>query len=175
MNSSILNSIGLGNLDIGLVIIILLAVIVVLVVITIINLMNINKLKKKYAFFMKGRNAKSLENEIFKMFEENEKIKSDIEKDQRNIKALNKQIHTTFQKMGLVKYDAFDQMGGKLSFCLALLDEDDNGFLLNSVHSTDSSYSYIKRIEKGQCNMDLGNEEQAALTRAKQGEMNEAG
>lgn len=175
MNSKILDSIGLGKMDVGLILIILLVICIALIVVTILNFLNISRLKKKYAFFMKGRSAKSLENEIIKMFEENEQIKSDIEKNQKNIKALTKQIHTTFQKMGLVKYDAFDQMGGKLSFCLALLDEEDNGFLLNSVHSTDSSYSYIKRIENGQCNMDLGGEEAAALARAKQGEINEAG
>ena len=44
-------------------------------------------------------------------------------------------MESAYQKMGLVKYDAFNQMGGQLSFSLALLDENNNGFIINSVHS----------------------------------------
>ena len=109
-----------------------------------------------------------------KLFEDNRRMKDDIGKNIKDIKSLNKQIRTTYQKMGLIKYDAFSQMGGKLSFCLALLDEDNDGFLINSVHGTDSSYSYIKRIVSGQSNMDMTNEEKAALNKAVQGENDEA-
>jgi len=57
-------------------------------------------------------------------------------------------------------------MGGKLSFCLALLDENNNGFILNSVHSTEGCYSYTKSIEKGECKISLGEEELKALNMA---------
>ena len=63
-------------------------------------------------------------------------------------------------------FDAFNQMGGKLSFCLALLDENNNGFILNSVHSTEGCYSYTKEIQNGICEISLGNEEEKALNMA---------
>ena len=72
----------------------------------------------------------------------------------------------SFNKVGIVKYDAFNQMGGKLSFCLALLNEKDNGFIMNSVHSSEGCYTYIKEIKAGICNIDLGNEEKQALSEA---------
>lgn len=75
-------------------------------------------------------------------------------------------MESTFQKIGIIKYDAFNQMGGNLSFCLALLDENNNGFILNSVHSTEGCYSYTKQITKGQCKIDLGKEEAEALQMA---------
>ena len=65
--------------------------------------------------------------------------------------------------MGLIKYDAFSQMGGQLSFSLALLDENNNGFIINSVHSTDGCYSYTKEIKNGECAIALGKEEEEAL------------
>ena len=65
---------------------------------------------------------------------------------------------------GLVKYDAFNQMGGQLSFSLALLDENNNGFIINSVHSSEGCYSYTKEIKLGQCAIDLGAEEAEALS-----------
>ena len=72
-------------------------------------------------------------------------------------------METTFQKVGLVKYDAFPQMGGKLSFSLAMLDEKNNGYIINSVHGSDGCYTYSKEIRAGKCDLVLGTEEQKAL------------
>ena len=163
MNNSFLNNLGLGNLDIGVVILVLCIIILILLVINITNICSISKLKKKYNKFMTGKNAKSLENEIVALFEDNKFIKTSIDKNKKDIRTLYKNMESTFQKIGIIKYDAFNQMGGKLSFCLALLDENNNGFILNSVHSTDGCYSYTKQIENGICKISLGDEEERAL------------
>lgn len=166
MNNSFLNSLGLGTLDIGVVILVLCIIIVILLVINITNICSINKLKKKYHKFMTGKNAKSLENEIIALFEDNKFIKSSIEKNKKDIRTLYKNMESTFQKIGIIKYDAFNQMGGKLSFCLALLDENNNGFILNSVHSAEGCYSYTKEIINGESSISLGEEEKQALLKA---------
>ena len=150
MNNSFLNNLGLGSLDIGVVILVLCIIILILLVINITNICSINKLKKKYNKFMTGKNAKSLENEIIALFEDNKFIKSSIDKNKKDIRTLYKNMESTFQKIGIIKYDAFNQMGGKLSFCLALLDENNNGFILNSVHSAEGCYSYTKEIINGE-------------------------
>ena len=166
MNNSFLNSLGLGTLDIGVVILVLCIIIVILLVINITNICSINKLKKKYHKFMTGKNAKSLENEIIALFEDNKFIKSSIDKNKKDIRTLYKNMESTFQKIGIIKYDAFNQMGGKLSFCLALLDENNNGFILNSVHSAEGCYSYTKEIINGESSISLGEEEKQALLKA---------
>ena len=166
MNNSFLNSLGLGTLDIGVVILVLCILIVILLVINITNICSINKLKKKYNKFMTGKNAKSLENEIIALFEDNKFIKSSIDKNKKDIRTLYKNMESTFQKIGIIKYDAFNQMGGKLSFCLALLDENNNGFILNSVHSAEGCYSYTKEIINGESSISLGEEEKQALLKA---------
>ena len=79
---------------------------------------------------------------------------------------LNKNMERTFQKMGIVKYDAFNTMGGQLSFSLALLDGNDDGFIINSVHSSEGCYSYTKEIKGGTSSITLGQEEQRALDEA---------
>lgn len=166
MNNSFLNNLGLGSLDIGVVILILCIIILILLVINITNICSINKLKKKYSKFMTGKNAKSLENEIIALFEDNKFIKSSIDKNKKDIRTLYKNMESTFQKIGIIKYDAFNQMGGKLSFCLALLDENNNGFILNSVHSAEGCYSYTKEIINGESSISLGEEEKQALLKA---------
>lgn len=166
MNNSFLKGMGLDNLDIGIVILVLFVLVLILLVLNITNICSIIKLKKKYKKFMTGKNAKSLENEIIALFEDNKFIKTSIEKNKKDIRALYKTMESTFQKIGIVKYDAFNQMGGKLSFCLALLDENNNGFILNSVHSAEGCYSYTKEIINGESSISLGEEEKQALLKA---------
>lgn len=87
-------------------------------------------------------------------------------KDQRAIRELKSSFSDTYQKTGIVKYDAFDEMGGKLSFVLVLLDGRDNGILLNVMHSRDDCYTYIKEIKRGSSYVELSGEEQIALEKA---------
>lgn len=173
MGSTFLSNIGLGNIDLGIVILAMIVVLIVILVITVMNSLKIGRFTAKYESFMKGRSAKSLEEEIAMMFEENRAMKAEITQNKRDIKSIYKQLSKAYQKLGFVKYDAFEQMGGKLSFCIVMLDEEDNGFLLNSVHSNDSNYSYVKRIVEGKCKQELSGEELSALNKALQGEANE--
>ncbi len=166
MNSNILQSIGLGNLDIAYLFLILLVFIVVLFVIIILQMKKLNRLQKRLSKFMTGKDAKSLEKDIVGLYEDNKFLKINVDKNKKDIRTLYKNMEHTFQKIGLIKYDAFQQMGGKLSFSLALLDENNNGFILNSVHSTEGCYTYTKEIKNGECAISLGEEEQQALDMA---------
>lgn len=166
MNNSFFNSIGFGYLDIGIILLILAAIILILIILNIVNICSISKLKKKYGKFMQGKDVKSLENEIIGLFDDNKFIKNAIDKNRRDIETLYHKFESSFQKIGIIKYDAFSQIGGKLSFCLALLDENNNGFILNSVHSSDGCYTYTKTIKNGKCQISLGEEESQALNDA---------
>ena len=90
-------------------------------------------------------------------------MKVTVDKNKKDIRKLFHNMEYTYQKCGIVKYDAFQQMGGKLSFSLALLNERNDGFILNSVHSSDGCYSYTKEIIGGECKISLGEEEESAL------------
>lgn len=167
MNSGILNAIGIGNLDPAIIFIILIVLIIALFVLFIINANKLKKLEKKYNKFMQGKEAESLEEEIVGLFHDNRLIRSENEKNRKDIIDINRRMARTFQKIGLEKYDAFNQSGGKLSFSLCLLDENDNGFLLNSVHGTDGiNYAYSKEINAGVADVELSNEEKKALEQA---------
>lgn len=163
MNSQILNYIGLGGIDIGYILIGMSAMIVLSFLLIIILMIKVSKWKKKYSIFMQGKDAKSLEQDIIGLYEDNKFVKIAIEKNKNNIRELFKKHELSFQKFGIVKYDAFQQMGGQLSFSLVLLNENDNGFIINSVHSTEGCYSYSKEIKNGECSISLGEEEKKAL------------
>ena len=167
MNSGIFSAIGLGALDPAILFIVLLVLIIVLFILLLSVNSKYRKLEKKYYKFMKGKEAESLEDEIVGLFHDNRKIRQENEQNHKDIVDINRRLGRTFQKIGLQKYDAFNQMGGKLSFALCMLDENDNGFLLNSVHSTDGlNYSYAKDINAGVADVELSGEEKKALDKA---------
>ena len=89
----------------------------------------------------------------------------------KNIEELFANMKCSYQKVGLVKYDAFNEMGGKLSFSLAMLNGKDDGFVLNAVHSREGCYTYIKEIVGGNSIIVLADEEQEALNMAKEANM----
>ncbi len=166
MSSNLLQRIGLGGLDIAYVLIAMIVLIIILFVLIIIQFNKLNKLQKKYAKFMKGKDAKSLEQNIAGLYDDNDYIKQEAEKNRKDIKDIQKKMEYCYQKLGIVKYDAFSQMGGQLSFCLALLNEKDDGFILNSVQSSEGCYTYTKEVKKGECAITLGEEEKKALDQA---------
>ncbi len=163
MNYNLLSEMGLGNFDLTYLFIGMLTLIIILLIIMITQMVRLSKLTKKYKKFMGGKNAKSLEKDIVGLYEDNKFLKTSMEKNRKDIQTLYRKFEGAFQKVGIVKYDAFNQMGGQLSFSLALLDENDNGFILNSVHSTEGCYSYTKEIKGGLCEISLGDEEKQAL------------
>lgn len=163
MSSNFLNSIGLGWMDIGYILLGIIVLVVILLIVIIVQIAKTSKLKKRYEKFMQGKDAKSLEKDIVELYENNHALKSMTDTNRQDIKKLYKNMELTFQKIGIVKYDAFQQMGGKLSFSLALLNENNDGFILNSVHSSEGCYSYTKEIKGGECEISLGNEEEKAL------------
>lgn len=166
MSSNFLNSVGLGNIDIGYIFLGLVITIVVLLILIVLAFTQISHFKKKYNKFMLGKNGGSLEEDIMTLYEDNRFIKNSIDKNREDIKELFKRHELALQKIGLVKYDAFKEMGGKLSFALALLDEKNNGVLINSVHSSDGCYSYTKKIVDGDSQIALSTEEKVAVERA---------
>ncbi|MCM1173456.1 MAG: DUF4446 family protein [Blautia sp.] len=166
MNYDLLRMIGLGNLDITYIFIGLIVFLLIILILVIIQMVKLSNMTKKYKKFMLGKNAKNLEKDIFGLYEDNKFIKSSIDKNEKDIRTLYRNLEKAFQKIGIVKYDAFAQMGGQLSFSLALLDENNNGFVLNSVHSTEGCYTYTKEIKHGECDIELGDEERQALNMA---------
>ncbi len=166
MSSPLMEYLGIAGMDIAWIFIAIFVLLIVLIVLLVLQIVKCNNLKKKYEKFMKGKDAKSLEQDIIALFEDNKFIKEESEKNRKDIREIYRRMEYCYQKIGLIKYDAFNQMGGKLSFCLCLLNDKNSGFILNSVHSSDGCYSYTKEIKKGECELSLGEEEQKALDMA---------
>ena len=146
----------------------LVAAVVLLLILYIVNIVQMSKLKKNYRIFMEGKDAKSLEDTLVKRLDQIDGLIDANAANEMQITQLFENMKSTFQKVGLVKYDAFNEMGGKLSFSLALLNENNDGFVMNAVHSREGCYTYIKEIVGGNSIIVLADEEQEALNIAKE-------
>lgn len=164
--SKLFDSLGIGKIDIGILILTLFILLVILIITAIIAIVKMVRMENKLNAFLCGKDGMSLEESILSVHEENKYLKSCADRNKKDIRILYKKAERTLSKVGLVKYDAFQQMGGQLSFSLALLDEHNDGFIINSVHGTDGCYSYTKEIKEGSCKLALGKEEEKALTLA---------
>jgi len=140
----------------------------VLFLLVIILFVRQSSLHKKYKSFMKGRGGKSIEELLKTRIDEIDNLKENDAIINKDMRYIHKSVVNSFQKCGIVKYDAFKEMGGKLSFALVLLNEQNTGFIFNSIHSREGSYTYIKEIIKGESYTALGDEEAEALEMAKQ-------
>lgn len=138
-----------------------------LLILLIVILVKQRSLNKKYKKFMTGSTGENLEAQILARFSDIDKLKSDTEFLNAELTKVKENLLITYQKVGVVKYDAFKEMGGKLSFVLALLDKNNNGVLLNSVHSSrEGCYTYLKEIIKGESFLELSGDEKKALNQA---------
>ena len=160
--------------DSDYVIIGLVVLVIILLIVTITNSVRMKNLKKNYKIFMSGNSAKNLEDTLIKRLEQVVFLLDANAANEKNVKILSKKMNQTYQKMGLIKYDALNEMGGKLSFSLAMLDEKNDGYIINAMHTREGCYTYIKEIVDGNSIIVLSEEEQKALNRAMGKETEEA-
>lgn len=163
MENSILNSLGIDPAFIFLFMLILFIILFLLYV----NVtMKYNRLRSSYLTFMRGKDGKTLEESMKDRFAEVDTILKVTKQNRADIREINKKIEGNYQKLGIIKYDAFNEMGGKLSFALAMLDGKDNGWVINAMHSREGCYTYVKEIVKGESYVELAEEEAEALDKA---------
>ena len=154
------------GLDSDYIIIGLVVLVLILIILLIVNVVQMSKLKKSYKAFMTGKNGKNLEETLIKRLDQVDSLIEANTVNEKNIRLLFKNMKMAYQKMGLVKYDAFHEMGGKLSFSLAMLDGRNNGYIINAMHTREGCYTYIKEIVDGNSIIILSEEEKEALKMA---------
>lgn len=126
-------------------------------------------LHKNYVRFMKKMgNGNNLDEMLKKYLEEVAGVKQDNSEIKAYYTKLDYDIGSSIQKVGLVRFNAFQNVGSDLSFALALLDRENNGIVLNGIYGSDSSNIYAKPIKNGESTYQLSEEEKEAIEIASQ-------
>jgi len=143
-------------------------------ILSIVAIVKASKMKKKYNTMMEGSDGKSIEKLIGEYTDDIKSLKEAASNNTESIKDIYEKLEYTFTKMSIVKYDAFHEMGGKLSFALCMLDKANNGYVINVMHSNTGCFAYIKEIVNGESYLELGDEEEKALKEALAGRLGDA-
>jgi len=152
--------------DPGVILVVLMLLMVFVLLYLVRVSMKLTRFEKRNKIFMRGKNAESLEQAFERKFLDVDKLVEVTKNQQIEINHLKEKLSKTCNKIGIVKYDAFPDVGGRLSFALAMLDNENSGFVLNTIHSREGCYTYIKEIVKGESYIVLGQEEKEALRHA---------
>jgi hypothetical protein len=160
MNMDIFESLGVST---DLIVIVLAFIVILQFVWIFVILAKCNKLNKRISKFTTGNDAASLEEIMTKRFSEIRQIVKNEKQQNRDIDDINDKFLTTFCKIGLVKYDAFRDTSGKLSFSLALLTENHDGIIITSMHSREGCFTYCKEVTNEESYYILSEEERLAL------------
>lgn len=154
------------GIDQGILVLLLMVLVLILIVVFLNVSLALHRLNRKYTMFMKGADGQSLERMFSQKMKEFERLARANEDNSLELRQMKSVLKKTPTKYGIVKYDAFDDVGGKLSFALAMLDAENTGFILNAIHSRDNCFFYIKEIVNGESYTLLSSEETDALRQA---------
>lgn len=123
---------------------------------------NLNNLQKKYDFFTNGEEA-NIDQVLTRTLNELAATKAELAQLQDKHNKLREQVSGCLQTVKLTRYDAFDAMGGKMSYSLLLADEKKNGVILTSIYGRDDSRCYAKNLKEGKSEYTLAEEEERLL------------
>ena len=140
--------------------------VIALLVYCIILHIRLGSLKKKYDFFMQGDNGASLERKLSVEVSEIRDAAKGLESLLSEQVAIRNIQSNTIQKIGFIKYNAFENIGNDLSFALTLLDGNNNGICISSIYGRNESRIFSKPIVKGKSLVSLSQEELESLNEA---------
>ncbi len=127
-------------------------------------MININKQKDRTDRFFGVKSEKhNIEAMLLEYIEKVKMVDGKYNETLSLINDINFRLSFCIQKIGIVRYNPFNDMGGDLSFTLALLDDKNNGVVLNTLHGRDASYTYAKPVNSCESNYALTEEEKRAI------------
>lgn len=143
--------------------IILFVLFVISAALSIIALVRLGRLQSLYESFLGGSSKNTIEALLLDYVGKVNKVESLYDTLSADITKIDEKTASCLQKVGMVRYNPFPDVGGNLSYALAILNERDDGILINSLYNRDGSYAYGKPVLGGHCDYTLSKEEQEAL------------
>lgn len=122
----------------------------------------LGKMRSKYDFFTRGRTI-NIDEVLTTTLKQLQETQAELDALKKEHAKLTGQVRSCIQKVRMVRYDAFDAMGGKLSYSLLLADAEDNGVILSSIYGRDDNRCYAKELCGGKSQIKLAEEEEQLL------------
>lgn len=143
-------------------------VILILLIIVMVQGAKLRKMRRKYEVMMSGSGVDDLETLLIDLKVQMDAIEDEQLKNRSMMDALRERMKGMKANIGMLRYNAFNERGGELSFSLALLDQKSSGMVLTGIYNRDGSYVYAKPVESGTSSYLLSDEEKEAISLAQQ-------
>ena len=128
--------------------------------------MDLSYMKTRYKKMMGGVEGGNLENLINRQVDEINLLINENKELKREIERLDDILARAITRIAVVRFDAFDEMGSDLSYCVAMLDSNNSGIVISGIFGREDSRTYVKPIVDGVSSYKLTNEEEKALREA---------
>ncbi|MFM7210651.1 MAG: DUF4446 family protein [Actinomycetota bacterium] len=139
------------------------AVALVSLLLGLVLLVRTGRMRQQYRVLDAADGRESFVEAVARKAQEVEALRDDVATLSASIRATQSELNRAIRHVGLIRYDAFGDMGGRMSFSVALVDDFGNGFILTTVHARSESRTYIKEIRGGMAEVTLSPEESQAL------------
>lgn len=140
--------------------------VIILLIMLIIVLKSLNSLEKRYRKFMRGVNNKNIEELVIQYLDRIDDVKKQSDYMKEVYNDINNKVDSCIQKVSILRYRAFEDVGSDLSYSIALLNNNNDGVILTSIYGRNESTTYGKPIDKGISRYDLSEEEEQVLKEA---------
>ena len=142
----------------------ILVMLVLFCILLIVSLVKSRKLRKRFEAFMRGEDGNSLEQVLNTCVATVELNQEEVHNLKRYVTGtVERKTNSSLYKSKMLRYNAFEGMGGDLSFVWVLLDDRNNGYILNNIHNREGGYMYAKIVKEGKCQQRLSPEEEQVL------------
>ena len=152
----------------GLILIAFAVIMIAAIVLAAVSVARYGALKRRVDALLKGRDMSSLEDVLDRVIDDNQKVKAQLKNHVTEIAKINENLLSAYRKIGIVKYNAFPGMAGKVSSSICLLNNENNGVIISSIHGQDGCYTYVREIMNGKSVSALTKEDEEALKSALQ-------
>lgn len=124
------------------------------------------RMKRQYRVLSAADGRASFVEVVARKTEEVSELRDDVARLTAELRGTQGELREAIRHIGLVRYDAFGDMGGRMSFSVAMVDDHGNGFVLSTIHARSESRSYVKELRGGMAEVSLSPEESAAVADA---------
>ncbi|MGI6145041.1 MAG: DUF4446 family protein [Peptococcia bacterium] len=142
------------------------ALVFILLLIFLFTLRRLNKTAKKYQTLVEGAEQKNLEQIILDNTKALRQVMFELNIFRERLEVVEEISEKSIQKVGLQRFDAFDDIGGEMSYAVAFLNKNNDGVIISSIFARDDARTYCKPVQAGKSQHALSPDEQKAIRRA---------
>ena len=152
--------------NLAIILIAMTILLVLLIILSIVTLVKLSSTKKRYKMLVNGATGEDLENIIADNIAQMNELVVKNNKIDEDYAAMRNLFEKSLQKIAVYRFSAFHDMGGDMSYAVAMLDHNNNGVIFSSIFGRQESCTYVNPVENGISQYPLSEEENKVLQEA---------